>query len=155
MTLDAFAPIAPEWTRSAVHVHDFCCPKCGSTSREAQRVWLNRRSPVYTEDYRKMWQEFYQCHCGCAWWAFNRVADLSAQKWGHMRKDVDAVRIKFEEELFQNQKETEEKALAIYKKSPKKARKFLTQYSNQWMNTLVKAYWKLGDDLWTKYTGKF
>jgi dipeptidase len=89
------------------------------------------------------------------WWAFNRVADLSAQKWGHMRHDVDKVRKAYEEEVFNKQKEIEEKALALYKKNPKKARKFLTQYSNDRMNKLVKAYWKLGDDLWSKYTGKF
>lgn len=91
----------------------------------------------------------------CAWWAFNRVSDLSAQKWGAMRHDVDKVRKAFEEEVFKNQKEIEEKALALYKKNPKKARKFLTKYSNDWMNKLTKAYWKLGDDLWSKYTGKF
>jgi dipeptidase len=91
----------------------------------------------------------------CAWWAFNRVADLAAQKWGHMRHDVAKVWKAFEEEAFAKQKEIEEKALALYKKNPGKARKFLTQYSNDWMNKLVKAYWKLGDDLWSKYTGKF
>lgn len=90
-----------------------------------------------------------------AWWAFNRVADLSAQKWGHMRKDVDAVRSKFEEEIFNKQAEIEKKALELHKKNPKKARKFLTEYSNNWMNKLVNAWWKLGDDLWSKYTGKF
>jgi dipeptidase len=91
----------------------------------------------------------------CAWWAFNRVSDLAAQKWGHMKVDVDTVRQEFEDEAFQKQTEIEEKALAFYKKNPKKTRKFLTEYSNQWMNKLVKAYWKLGDDLWSKYTGKF
>ena len=89
------------------------------------------------------------------WWAFNRVADLSAQKWGDMRHDVDNVRKALEEEVFNKQKEIEAQALELYKKNPKKARKFLTEYSNGWMNRLVKAYWKLGDDLWSKYTGKF
>ena len=91
----------------------------------------------------------------CAWWAFNRVADLSAQKWGHMRHDVAKVWQKFEAEALQNQAKFEAEALDLYKKSPKKARKFLTEYSNRWMNRLVKAYWQLGNDLWSKYTGKF
>ncbi len=91
----------------------------------------------------------------CAWWAFNRVADLSAQKWGDMRHDAAEVWQKFEEEALKNQPEIEAKALAYYKEDPKKARKFLTEYSSEWMNKLVKAYWKLGDDLWSKYTGKF
>jgi dipeptidase len=91
----------------------------------------------------------------CAWWAFNRVADLSAQKWGAMRHDVALVWKKFEYEAFNRQKQNEIKALKLYKKSPGKARRFLTQYSNEWMIRLEKAYWKLGDDLWSKYTGKF
>jgi len=91
----------------------------------------------------------------CAWWAFNRVADLSAQKWGEMRHDVKKVWEKFEEEAFQKQTQIEAKALELYKKNPKKARQFLTHYSNDWMNKLVNSYWKLGDDLWSKYTGKF
>ncbi len=91
----------------------------------------------------------------CAWWAFNRVADLSAQKWGYMRKDCKKVWSAFEKEAFEKQAEIEKKAAALYKKSPKKARKFLTDYSNKWMIRLEQAYWKLGDDLWSKYTGKF
>ena len=90
-----------------------------------------------------------------AWWAFNRVADLSAQKWGEMRRDAAEVWTAFEEEAFKKQKEVEEKALKLYQKSPKKARRFLSQYSNDWMNRLTTAYWQLGDDLWSKYTGKF
>ena len=91
----------------------------------------------------------------CAWWAFNRVADLSAQKWGDMRVDVEKVWRAFEDEALAKQEKIEKKALALYKKNPKKARKFLTEYSGAWMERLVAAYWKLGDDLWSKYTGKF
>lgn len=91
----------------------------------------------------------------CAWWAFNRVSDLAAQKWGHMRHDVKKVWEKFEKEAFEEQKEIEEKAIKLYKKSPKKARKFLNKHCNDWLLKIEKAYWKLGDDLWSKYTGKF
>jgi dipeptidase len=91
----------------------------------------------------------------CAWWAFNRVADFSAQKWGSMRHDVAKVWKKFENEIFSSQMKIEKEALRLYKKSPRKARRYLTRYSNEWMIRLEKAYWKLGDDLWSKYTGKF
>lgn len=91
----------------------------------------------------------------CAWWAFNRVSDLAAQKWGHMRVDVAAVRDPFQTELFDKQKETEEKALELYKKDPKKVRLFLTDYTNATLIKMEELYWRLGDDLWTKYTGKF
>lgn len=69
--MDAFAPIPPDWTQAAVHAHEFRCPTCNSTCMEAKRVWINRRSPVYTEDYRKKWQEFYDCQCGTVWWAWS------------------------------------------------------------------------------------
>lgn len=69
--MEAFDPIPPTWTEAAVHALLFCCPTCGASSRDAQRVWLNRRSPVYMEDYRRKWQEFYHCSCGCPWWAWS------------------------------------------------------------------------------------
>ena len=129
-------------------------------------VWLGYDNPAmtaYAPVYIGMesFPESYKI-CGrpgfnrkCAWWAFNRVADLSAQKWGHMRHDVAEVWKKYEEEVFKKQKGIEAKALELFKKSPKKARKYLTQYSKKWMNELVNAYWELGDKLWSKYTGKF
>lgn len=69
--MDAFAPIPPNWTQAAVHAHNFCCPSCRATTIEAQQVWVNRRSPVFTEDHRRKWQEFYQCQCGNVWWAWS------------------------------------------------------------------------------------
>jgi dipeptidase len=91
----------------------------------------------------------------CAWWAFNRVADLSAQKWGHMRVDVDSVRIAFEEEALLAQPAIEEKALALHGKSVKRARSYLTGYTEDFCGRITKSYWELGDHLWSKYTGKF
>jgi hypothetical protein len=69
--MDAFDPTPPEWSQPAIHAYEFCCPNCRATSVEAERVWLNRRSPVFTEDHRRKWQEFYKCSCGCAWWAWS------------------------------------------------------------------------------------
>jgi len=69
--IDAFDPLSPQWTASAIHAMEFCCPKCQSTCMEAQKVWINRRSPVYTENSKRKWQEFYQCQCGSVWWAWS------------------------------------------------------------------------------------
>ncbi|HDP95595.1 MAG TPA: hypothetical protein ENN40_09580 [Candidatus Aminicenantes bacterium] len=91
----------------------------------------------------------------CAWWAFNRVADLAAQKWGHMREDVAAVRNPLEKEVFASQADFEERMMVLHKKTPRRLKKALTRYSQSWMKRLTDAYWKLGDDIWTKYTGKF
>lgn len=69
--IDAFSPIPPNWTESAVHTTHFCCPRCGAETGKAQAVWINRRSPVYTEQHRRKWQEFYRCECQAAWWAWS------------------------------------------------------------------------------------
>ncbi len=69
--MDAFQLTPPDWTTHAVHAHQFCCPQCSASSREAERVWINRRSPVYGENHRRKWQEFYGCSCGCSWWAWS------------------------------------------------------------------------------------
>lgn len=69
--MDAFLPIPPDWTQAATHAKTFACPVCQASSLEAQQVWINRRSPVFTYDHRRKWQEFYQCQCGTAWWAWS------------------------------------------------------------------------------------
>ncbi len=69
--MDAFAPVPPAWTEPAVHAVEFCCPQCRAAATEAHQVWMNRRSPVFTEDQGRKWQEFYRCNCGTAWWAWS------------------------------------------------------------------------------------
>lgn len=69
--MDAFSPVAPNWTQTAVHSLDFCCPRCRAPAASALRVWINRRAPVMSEDYQRKWQEFYQCECEQVWWAWS------------------------------------------------------------------------------------
>ncbi|MEJ2634060.1 MAG: C69 family dipeptidase [Calditrichia bacterium] len=90
-----------------------------------------------------------------AWWAFNRLGTLTAQRWGDMRKDVEAVWNPWQQELFANQNNVEKQAMALYNESPKRARQFLTQYTLQWGDKVVRRAWDLGDELWTKYDEKF
>lgn len=91
-----------------------------------------------------------------AWWAFNRMGTLAAQRWGDMRHDVDAVWSSWQQELFDEQILIEKNATELYNpKKPNEAIKFLTQYSMDWGNKVVDKAWKLGDFLWTKYDEKF
>jgi hypothetical protein len=69
--MEAFSPTPPDWINHAVHSFDFQFPQCRETARKAEKVWINRRSPVMTEDYRRKWQEFYQCECGQGWWGWS------------------------------------------------------------------------------------
>ena len=91
----------------------------------------------------------------CAWWAFNRVADLAAQKWGHMRVDVDSARKPIEEQALAKQEAIEKQAIKLYHQDPAKAKEYLTKYSYEFCERIVKTYWDLGDHLWSKYTGRF
>ncbi len=88
-----------------------------------------------------------------AWWAFNRLGTLTAQRWGDMRHDVTAVWYPMQKELFAQQAEIEKQAATI--KDYDKRIEFLTKYTNDWGNKVVKEAWKLGDFLWTKYDEKF
>ncbi|MDX2100445.1 MAG: hypothetical protein SFW36_21935 [Leptolyngbyaceae cyanobacterium bins.59] len=83
--MDAFSPTPPAWTETATHAHHFRCPKCAAPSLEASQVWVNRRSPVFTEDHRRKWQEFYLCQCETAWWAWSNDRPPSKLQ----RRDTD------------------------------------------------------------------
>jgi dipeptidase len=60
-----------------------------------------------------------------------------------------------QKELFDKQKKVESEVLTLLKKSPKKARQYLTDYGIEWGNKVVERAWKLGDELWTKYDEKW
>lgn len=90
-----------------------------------------------------------------AWWAFNRLGTLTAQRWGDMRKDVEAVWGPLQEQLFADQAEVEREALALLEGDPERMRAFLTRYCVEWGDRVVARAWKLGDELWTRYDEKF
>ncbi|GAB4381011.1 MAG: hypothetical protein Kow00121_38480 [Elainellaceae cyanobacterium] len=69
--MEAFALTPPDWTQAATHASEFGCPTCRASALEANHVWINRRSPVFTEEHRRKWQEFYRCQCGTTWWAWS------------------------------------------------------------------------------------
>ena len=91
-----------------------------------------------------------------AWWAFNRLGTLAAQRWGDIRYDVTAVWDPWQQELFESQSGTEKKALDLYN-AGKKAEtvNYLTNYTNKWGTKVVNKAWDLGDMIWTKYDEKF
>jgi len=89
-----------------------------------------------------------------AWWAFNRLGTLTAQRWGDMRHDVDAVWNPLQKELLENQKTFEEQALKLYnEKKPQKTIDYLTKYTNDWGTKVVDKAWELGDFLCHTSTG--
>jgi dipeptidase len=91
----------------------------------------------------------------CAWWAFNRLGTLAAHRWGDMRKDVAAVWSPMQKAFFARQDSVEAEASTLFAKNPDKARRFLTTYTVDCGNRVVRRAWELGDFLWTKYDEKW
>jgi dipeptidase len=90
-----------------------------------------------------------------AWWAFNHLGTLAAQRWGDMRHDVNKVWQPWQKELFDRQQQIEKQSLDLYMQKPEKGRIFLTQYAREWGDKVVDRAWKLGEELWTKYDEQF
>ena len=91
----------------------------------------------------------------CAWWAFRQVSQLAFFRWQDMVKDIEKVWRPIEEKAWADQSRIEAEAVALYKQDPARARAYLTKYSHDMANGAVDAYWKLADDLWSKYTNLF
>jgi dipeptidase len=91
----------------------------------------------------------------CAWWAFRQASQLTTLRWQDMVKDVQKVWEPIEAKAFAEQAKVEEEAVRLYKQDPAKAKEYLTKYSHDIANGAVDAYWKLAEDLWTKYTNYF
>jgi dipeptidase len=85
-------------------------------------------------------------------WAIDFVDNLANLRFQDISKDVRTVRDPFETEMFSNQKQIEDEAMNLYKKDPKLAREFLTNYSNGKMNKVTEMFLNLRDQIITKYT---
>jgi dipeptidase len=84
-------------------------------------------------------------------WAFD-YTDFHVQVvYSEAIKDVQAAQAKYERELVTRIPEIDRQALALYKKKPAEAAKFLTGFALNNAQTVIGAWWKLGDDLLVKY----
>lgn len=90
-----------------------------------------------------------------AWWAFNQLGTLAAQRWGDMRKDVRTVWDPMQKEMFANQNDFEKQTVELIKKDKKSAMEKITKYSFDWQEKVVNRAWNLIDELWTKYDELF
>jgi dipeptidase len=91
----------------------------------------------------------------CAWWSFRQVSQLATLRWQEMSRDIERVWRPMEEKAFADQATVEQEAVRLLKEDPQKGRAFLTKYSHDQANAAVNAYWKLAEDLWSRYTNAF
>jgi len=85
-------------------------------------------------------------------WAIDFVDNLLYLKWQFAIKDLQAVRDPLEAGFFENQAAIDAEALKLYDKSPRRAKKFLTEYTRLSTEKIVKMYKELRNRLISKYT---
>lgn len=112
--------------------------------------------PIYagTQEISQCYKNFdpttYSRESAC--WAIDFVDNLLYLKWQEMVKDVWKVRDPYEEALFTEREEVDQKALKLYEKQPEKALEYITAYSQGKMETVLEMYNQLHDELIVKYS---
>ena len=91
----------------------------------------------------------------CAWWAFRQVSQLCSFRFQPMSKDVEAVWKEIEDQAFANQTAFEGEMVELFKTDPDAVAQRLTRYSGEMAEKAVERYWKLAEELWSKYTNTF
>ena len=84
-------------------------------------------------------------------WAFDYVDFHTQAAYNAAIVDVKEAQKKWEGGALAAVSETDAKAQELFRKSPKKASRFLTGYCLTNAQNVIAAWWKLGDDLWVKY----
>ncbi len=84
-------------------------------------------------------------------WAFDYVDFHTQPVYSEAIKDVQALQAKYEQSMVARIPEIDREALARLAKSPQEAAGYLTGICLANAEEVVKAWWKLGDDLLVKY----
>ncbi len=112
--------------------------------------------PIYagTQEIHQSYKNYdpNQFNPESARWAIDFVDNLMYLRWQDAVKDMQLYRDPFQQSLFDNLEVNDKKATALYNKSPKKAKAFLTQKSNENMQGVVDLYTQIRNILITKYT---
>jgi dipeptidase len=85
-------------------------------------------------------------------WAIDFVDNLANLRFQDVIIDVRAKRDPFEAEMFRRQEEIEAEAMRLYEQDPKEAIAFLTNYSNELLQTVPTMYRQLRNEIIVKYT---
>jgi len=84
-------------------------------------------------------------------WASDYVDFHTQVVYSYAIEDVKKAQEKWEGIAFQNIPIVDEAAQELFQKDPEQARQYLTDFSINNANSVVNAWWKLGDDLLVKY----
>ena len=84
-------------------------------------------------------------------WAFDYVDFHVQVAYSAAIEDVRAARKTWEDGAVGRIAEIDALAADLHKRSPREAAKYVTGFSLNNADNVVKAWWKLGDDIWVKY----
>lgn len=95
-----------------------------------------------------------------ACWAFRRANRLATVRWGETKEIIEAAIKEFEEKAFEDLPHIEKRAVELWaagksEENMKKAKEYLTKYTNDFARAAMSKYWELGDKFWTMFARGF
>ncbi len=94
---------------------------------------------------------FHNVTWDSAFWVFNRVSNFAYLRYSDMIKDIQVVQAELEDKFVADVGEIDSAALALYEKSPRLAKDYLTEYTKSAGEDVVKRWRELGKFLLYKY----
>ena len=93
-------------------------------------------------------------------WVFRRANRLATVRWGETKDIMQKTIADFEERAFLELSSVEKIASDFYGKGDnpegvRKAREYLTKYTNDFARAAMSTYWDLGDKFWTMFSRGF
>ena len=85
-------------------------------------------------------------------WTIDAVDNLCNLRFQDAAREVQAMRRPFEEKIFADQERIEKEALARFRRSPERARAFLTAYCRGLMDEVPPLYVRMRERLLTRFT---
>ncbi len=102
-------------------------------------------------------QHRYRTDSAC-WW-FRRANKLATVRWGTTRRFIEKAVSEFEEKAFLELPLVEKEVLALLGSGDAadvdRAKKYLTQYTNDFARAAMNKYWELGDKFWSMFARGF
>ena len=86
-----------------------------------------------------------------AFWVCNWVANMTYPRYSMLFPSLEKQRDALETAYINNQKNVEQKAIGLYNSNPKEAASFLTDYSVNCAQDMLKTWKKLGEYMIVKY----
>ncbi|MCB1223104.1 MAG: C69 family dipeptidase, partial [Mesotoga sp.] len=86
----------------------------------------------------------------CSYWAFDLVDKISNQRLGALMPLIEEVRVPFQTEMFEEQKDLDEMAMTLYEDNPELVLRLLSSYTARKMREAEELWYDLSEVLLTK-----